>query len=75
MMYVKVKIELKCLIKLILSNVHLKIIGAYAIKCFAIRIYKDILAFHASFIRVLRSKLLILFNPPQNGRPNYGGLS
>ena len=52
-MYVKAKIGLKYLVKLTLSNVHLKIIDVYAIKCLAINIDKDILAFHTSFIRVL----------------------
>ena len=60
-MYVKAKIRLKYLIKLILSNVHLKIIDVCAIKCLTINIDKDILAFHTSFIRVLGKLLLLRF--------------
>ena len=55
-MYVKAKSDHKYLLKLVLSNIHLKIIGAYAIKYLVIKLYEDFLAFHTSFIRVLGSK-------------------
>ena len=54
-MYVKAKSDHKYLLKLVLSNIHLKIIGAYAIKYLVIKLYEDFLAFHTSFIRVLGS--------------------
>ena len=52
-MYVKAKSEHKYLLKLVLSGIHLKIIGVYAIKCLVIKLCEDFLAFHTSFIRVL----------------------
>ena len=52
-MYVKAKSEHKYLLKLVLSGIHLKIIGAYAIKYLVIKLCEDSLAFHTSFIRVL----------------------
>ena len=52
-MYVKAKSEHKYLLKLVLSGIHLKIIGAYAIKYLVIKLGEDFLAFHTSFIRVL----------------------
>ncbi|MBQ9526912.1 MAG: hypothetical protein IJR68_04810, partial [Fretibacterium sp.] len=45
--------EHKYLLKLVLSGIHLKIIGVYAIKCLVIKLCEDFLAFHTSFIRVL----------------------
>ena len=58
-MYVKVKSEHKYLLKLVLSGIHLKIIGVYAIKCLVIKLCEDFLAFHTSFIRVLGDIYLV----------------
>ena len=52
-MYVNAKFEHKYLLRLILSNMHLKFIGTCEIKYLAIKLYEDFLAFHTSFIRVL----------------------
>ena len=52
-MYVKAQSEHKYLLKLVLSGIHLKILGAYAIKYLVIKLCEDSLAFHTSFIRVL----------------------
>ena len=68
----KAKIGLKYLVKLILSNVHLKIIDVYAIKCLAINIDKDILAFHTSFIRVLSISELRTFLTSSQKQSNEG---